>query len=519
MGRKVHITQMIYRMILIMLMTMPVFAGAVLTDDEQMRGVTGQTVEFFHSVTIRKGEVIKGSLKVVRGDAVIRGAVEGDITVYFGNVYLEDSCRVTGDVNAIGGRIFLSPAADVGGILKEMGLGYSRKVEVRGKKNFDGDSEFRQYDKNIFIRNSVFPWIQKDQWVFGYNRVDGLIIGLTQFPEYRPADLLTFYGSLAYSFRRDQGLYQAGLERYLFSPQTNRLVLGGEYHFTSATADDWKMDRTFNSLSVLLMRHDYFNYYHKKGFSFYAHFTHEPFYVKIGYQNDRIAPLREKWVWSLFNQNGDYLFPNITVSEPAEWRGFFGKASWRTAGSPANGLQMEYSAEVQFQQSSPSFGGDLDFQRWILKQRWLMQSGNMSLVIRGIVGTSTGNLPEFLHYRIGGMGTLHGVRTNIMSGNRMALANLSLLIPTSSISGLSLDDDLQLLLFYDSGMAWMAGDGDNVLEGFHPIALNRMQNSAGFGIHLGEVGENDGFTFRLGFDLNRGKSRPVMLLATNWYFE
>ncbi|MFC7372836.1 zf-HC2 domain-containing protein [Fictibacillus iocasae] len=54
------------------------------------------------TVTVPKGEVIKGDLVVENADVRIEGKVEGDVTVVKGNQYLASAGEVTGDSKEIG---------------------------------------------------------------------------------------------------------------------------------------------------------------------------------------------------------------------------------------------------------------------------------------------------------------------------------------------------------------------------------------------------------------------------------
>ncbi|OYD56318.1 hypothetical protein CGZ90_18390 [Fictibacillus aquaticus] len=55
-----------------------------------------------NTVTVPKGEVIKGDLVVENADVRIEGRVEGDVTVVKGNQYLASAGEVTGDSKEIG---------------------------------------------------------------------------------------------------------------------------------------------------------------------------------------------------------------------------------------------------------------------------------------------------------------------------------------------------------------------------------------------------------------------------------
>jgi hypothetical protein len=59
----------------------------------------------FGSVAVEPGQIVKGDLTVIGGDATIEGIVDGDLNVIGGNVYERPGAMITGQVNAIGGDV------------------------------------------------------------------------------------------------------------------------------------------------------------------------------------------------------------------------------------------------------------------------------------------------------------------------------------------------------------------------------------------------------------------------------
>lgn len=475
----------------------------------------GKIIKYFHSVHVHKNEEIYGSLEIIRGDLTIEGKVLGDVTVYFGNVYLQDSSYVEGNVKSIGGKVYIEPDAEVTGELIEAGLGYysSRKHKSHLKEYVKVQREEKQTYPKLKL---PFPWVEGDTF-FGYNRVDGLILGVVQDPRYEKNSLLIVYGALGYSFRRDQGLYQIGTEKLFFSPDTNRLVIGAEYHFTSTTSDSWKLSKNFNSISTLLMRHDYFHYYHKKGFTIYAHFQHHPFYVKIGYQNDRISPLKQKWVWSFFNQSGTYLDPNITPMYPGNLKGLFGETVLNSLKKKTRVTTIVFNSKINWTVTSSDFNSDYSFNSIFSKSTLALKNNwGDNLFIRFAVGSSEGEFPAFLAYRLGGPGSLRGINVNSISGNRMALLNLDWIIPAKRVTGFNIDDDLHYILFFDSGLAWNVPNDYSYLEGFDYLSLSRLINTGGFGF---QFGDEDDLRIEFAFDFSKSNKRPIMYVSYNVHLD
>jgi hypothetical protein len=57
------------------------------------------------SVIVEPGQIVKGDLTVLWGDATIEGVVDGDVDVIGGNLYERPGAVITGQVNTIGGDV------------------------------------------------------------------------------------------------------------------------------------------------------------------------------------------------------------------------------------------------------------------------------------------------------------------------------------------------------------------------------------------------------------------------------
>lgn len=72
-------------------------------------------------ITMAPGSRIAGDLTVVRGDATIRGVVQGNVLVIGGAVQLGATSQVVGGVSVVGGRVEKEPGAQVRGPVREIG--------------------------------------------------------------------------------------------------------------------------------------------------------------------------------------------------------------------------------------------------------------------------------------------------------------------------------------------------------------------------------------------------------------
>ena len=79
---------------------------------------------------VRMDEQVMGDLVVFRGNADVRGSVEGDVVTFFGDVILHPGARVTGDAIAVGGRTRLEGGTVDGEIRSITGAVFTPVADV-----------------------------------------------------------------------------------------------------------------------------------------------------------------------------------------------------------------------------------------------------------------------------------------------------------------------------------------------------------------------------------------------------
>ena len=57
------------------------------------------------SVIVEPGQVVRGDLTVIAGDATVEGSVDGDVNVVGGTAYVRPGATITGQVNMVGGDV------------------------------------------------------------------------------------------------------------------------------------------------------------------------------------------------------------------------------------------------------------------------------------------------------------------------------------------------------------------------------------------------------------------------------
>jgi len=178
------------------------------------------------------------------------------------------------------------------------------------------------------VRNATLPdfWeVEQEGFAGGYNRVDGLYAGLILPPARREGSAL--YGRLLYAFGAESLRYQIGLDvfplyrgdmRWHGPGSDTMLSLGGEVHNLTDTEDDWIISEEENTLSSVLLRRDFRDYFRRSGWS--AHVAHDlGGIVRVSgrIMQDDFHSLENSVNWSVFDNKWarDSFRPNPAIDE------------------------------------------------------------------------------------------------------------------------------------------------------------------------------------------------------------
>jgi len=125
--------------------------------------------------------------------------------------------------------------------------------------------------------------ISSDNW-WRYNRSEGLFYqrnGVFQSPIIKGS---SFYGGIGRAFHRNEYQWTLGLEQLMFE---NIFQFYAEAFNKSITSDAWRLWDGENSLSTLLSRRDYFDWYNGQGYRV-AGFIHIKNYFSIGSEYNKV---------------------------------------------------------------------------------------------------------------------------------------------------------------------------------------------------------------------------------------
>ncbi len=314
---------------------------------------------------------------------------------------------------------------------------------------------------------------------FGYQRVDGLSIGLRQNLSHHDWRVPRISLNEIYSAKQDKWFYDVGIEQRLFCSVP--LYVGASvYKITDCNPQDKEIigDRE-NTLAAFFLKGDYRDYFTRSGSTLHAKLdlpAHSS--LKVEYLDDRYTSLERRANWSLFRGSNEFR-PNPEIAE-GDMTSVIASYTLNTV---AGGGCFPSGALVRLavEKAGGDLGGDFDFTTVTVDARnYVKLSPFQFLRYRLKLGSRTqGEFPPRSdpidgqpfafqkEFYVGGIGTLRGHGYKALTGDQMILGSIEYGVLTGR--------DLGLFVFVDSGKAWY-GDG-----GF---ADQRLELDAGVGVEL-----------------------------------
>lgn len=329
-----------------------------------------------------------------------------------------------------------------------------------------------------------------------HNRVEGLYLGLGRARREGRDRKASFYGFAGYGFSSHRWRYMAGLARY-FGSFRNQIAFDIEGHSVTDSPDDWMMSEGENTLSSIMFREDYRDYFGRTGFSVSTGFTQRwdmgRVNVRIMYRLDEHESLHKMTDWAIFG-GGRSFRDNLSASEGTmKSIGAAIEAEGFARGRSINGWSMALSGEF----AGPA--GDFSFSRFDVDlRRYHRLSSHEHFNTRVRVGTSAGELPPQKLFAIGGIGTLPGFSLREFTGNAMLLTNFEYtanlaLFSRSGTAPSRVLKNVSFILFADAGFIPASGntpEGSHAFQGsrgFEALSLSTLKSDWGVGI-----GSSDG---------------------------
>ncbi len=432
------------------------------------------------------------------GTLSISGTVRGRVVSVNGHIDLQAGSAVSDDVISINGRILRRKGAHVSGEMVETVmpslLGATAAVPPSPRrwqsKQEDSDTARTKLSEKSPLRvqrkrqyqvpkKRLQDFEQRENIAVHYNRVDGLFFGPRIMPAYNSRkkvvniDLNGFFG---YGFAAKKWQYRGNLEFWFFDNAS--LLTGVTLYDFSDTYDDWLIPEYENSFAAILTREDFQDYFRRQGAGVYL--TARPGdLVKLtaGYYEDEFFSLAKNTDWSFFGGKKRFRGnPSILEGKARMIRSTFEFDNRDDAESPFRGWRVSAKAEWNI----PAENDWFDYDRFVLDIRRYIPVGlkeNFDFRLR--VGTSRGAVPQQSLFYLGGISTLRGYDYKEFAGNRMVLANIEYRLNSEDrLRDVLLVEEFNLILFYDTGLAWFA-EGDKLSDGFGSLSRSRLKSNIG----------------------------------------
>jgi hypothetical protein len=458
---------------------------------------------------VPRSEIVERDFYLKDGTLTVEGVIRGNASVLRGTILVKEGGRITGNAHAIGGSVVREKNGVVEGEIRE------------------SSSDRTGFLKRAFARKKAYTftprWLHEnvysDNFVFRYNRVEGVYLGLAADKKFYwdGHRIISGYGSLGYGFSTHRWRGQLGLDRQ-FAAGASLFELGGEGHNLTDTKDDWIISQGENTAAAFFLREDYRDYFQRAGFSvhgaWYTKSTDLTTMINADYRYDEYESLSKNTNWSLFKNKYPFR-ENPQVNEgPMRSTVLTGGISTveerRRAVTGWNAF-----AQVEFgkMDKGTMFAGpteiaiEKNFTRAIVDvRRFQPLSKYDNLNVRVRFGSLKGGPIVQKSFELGGVNTLPAFYFKEFAGNRMMLGNVEY-----ALNGRVFDDvdfwpgSLALIVFADAGNAQFVDTKTAVTDGFQGFALANMKSDLGFAL-----GWHDG-TARLGFAWRTDTGGPPMV--------
>lgn len=291
---------------------------------------------------------------------------------------------------------------------------------------------------------------------FRYNRVDGPYLGWNWSPGEHLIRGLRQYGQLGYGLGAERWQYRGGIEGgYRARPRCWPAGLwptaGAEVHDLTDTQDGWIISVEENSLTSLLFRQDYRDYYRRRGRSGYLRWrAGRTLGATISLGRDRLSPLANQVDWGLFGSGpARHKFRANPAADEVRLHTLTAEVLLnRTDRSPRDG----WWASLRAERSGDWLGGEVDFRRYLAELRRYQPMGRWGrLDLRARLAVAQGAVPQEYLFGLGGCSSLRGYSYKAYPGNRMVLFNAEYWLGQRLRAG-----TLAPGVFLDAGTAWFS---------------------------------------------------------------
>jgi hypothetical protein len=472
-------------------------------DDEDLSAFNDTSVTYEGATVIHRRDTINSNVVVKGGDLTVFGTITGDVLVVGGDVYLREGAYVGGNVKVINGEVVKDDDAVVVGFID--------------KSSSKKEKPYREQEKN-FRRSSTrlnASWVSEttnlDNFIFRYNRVEGLFLGVGSNKRYYWDGQRSYglYGSVGYGFKSHAWRGNLGLSRQFAFDDGQLFEVEAEAHSLTDTKDEWLIGVHENTGAAILFHEDYRDYFRRDGYGVNAGYAMQQDYltaqVKVGYLADEYRSMENKTEWAIFGGKKRFR-PNPMVDED-KIDGVVASAGLSTLSTTIDGPEgWSIYATAEFMKWRTS--GEPTFERYVLDVRRYQPLGRWdNLNVRIRAGSSNGILPIQKTFDMGGRGTIEAYPFKEDQGNRMLLANAEFIVNGDFLGDLAfwpswLMRGINLIFLADAGLVRDVAPTEIWTRGFENIRFSDFKHDVGVG-----VSSRNG-SFRMAFVWRTDQAEP-----------
>ena len=433
-----------------------------------------KSIRLNHDAFIPRDSVVQNPIVVTRARLEVAGQVNNDIVALDGDVVLDSSAVVTGNVTAINGWVTIQPGARVAGIIRE--------TNWETFKAEDDEAEYEEW-QFFYPFDDFHRGKSQNHLMFRYNRAEGVFLGIKRNKSrvlYRKVNL---FGHLGYGFASKSWRFLLGIQRQFPISKETDLNLGIQGYDRTDFRDTWRLSVPENTLTALFIHEDYLYYFRTSGFAISSALNSGTWlHLQGEYAEERYATMPVRTDWAVFGKNKHFP-PALELGEFARfyrlWR-IQGQLQFAVFGWQGDSLPR-FKMQFWWEHAPRQWVGGWQYQRAEVEvQTNLALSTVDRLRIRLRGGSASGSLPIQRKFLLGGFSTLRGFPFNAFQGNRYILANMEYQLSNQIVEDLLFGLDTDFVIFLDSGAAWNVGERIPVWQ-LKP-EQGRMQTNVGIGI-------------------------------------
>jgi hypothetical protein len=476
--------------------------------DEMDLSVDGDTsITYEGNTIIEKTDTVNSNVVVKGGTLTVYGRVNGDVLVVGGDLRIKSNAYIGGNVKIINGEVIKDEDAVV--------IGYIDKSSSRKERAYREEAkDFRRASTRLNA-NWVPETTNLDNFIFRYNRVEGLFLGIGSEKRYYwdSQKLYSMYGSVGYGFKSHNWRGNLGLSRQFAFDEGQLFELEVEGHSLTDSKEDWLIGLGENTAAAFFIHEDFRDYFQRDGFGVNAGYAVQQDYltgqVKVGYLSDEYDSMMNQTEWSMFG--GNKVFRLNPAIDKGMMRSIVGSAGLSTVTTTIYGPEG-WSIHATGEVAKKSLKSDFEFNRYVADIRRYQPLGRYdNLNIRVRAGSSEGVLPIQKAFDMGGLGTIPAVPFKGETGNRMLLMNAELVINGDFLGDLNfwpswLLREVNFVVFSDAGLVRVMPATAQWTDGFDSIHFSDFQHDVGVGI-----GTRSG-SFRIAFVWRTDRSEPARLI-------